>query len=212
MVSIAAVKSLCGGEILNPFSLVRVLDSTTDKLWLSYEPEELTRIAGISADNIFQQDFFACLQIIRTNPDCFDDWHLFHHVATVLNHRRASFEFLDAITYIEAAWCCTVLLELNPSHEFSLGVKRYISALCMNDGLLYFPWIRGDGLDLTTFYPLKGLIDNNLSSVVAKVKEAWNSGALKSVSPSDVDDEDVFHVQCAKIVNAEEYIRRCRAC
>ncbi len=212
MATFSEVKKLCDADIPNPIKLAQALDLATNKAWREYEPDELYAAGGIKEDDQYRKDLMCACQMAATNPDCFDDWHAFHHVATVFNHRRASFEFLDAITYMEAAWACQVLRALNPIHEFGLGVQRYLSALCMHDGLIFFPWIGGKGIDLCTFYPLKGMLEPSLCKISTEIQERWNSGALTELAPSDVDDKDPAHVQMAKLVNAAEYIRRSQAC
>lgn len=212
MDSCADVKNLCGVENPNPLKIVPAFDTATSKAWREYEPGELVIAAGIKHDDVRREDLVSACQVAITNPDCFDDWHLFHHVATVFNGRRASFEFLDAISYIEAAWACHVLKTLNPVHEFGLGVQRYIAALCLHDGVIFFPWIGGKGLNLCTFYPVKGLLEKSLCKIADDIQEKYASGVLSTLESSDVDDKDPLHVQLAKIVNAEEYIRRNVAC
>lgn len=212
MAAYTQLRALCSQENPNPVKIAKAFDVATFKAWREFEPDELKDLAYISSDDQYRIDLVCACQMASTNLDCFDDWHAFHHVATAFNHRRASFEFLDALTYMEAAWACHVLKTLKPNVEFGLGVQRYLMALCMNDGLLFFPWVGGDGLNLCTFYPAKGLLDKSLCKVVNEVKDKWKSGILSSLSSSDVDDSDALHVQMSKIVNAEEYIRRSAAC
>lgn len=203
------LKALIGAEFPNPIAITRAFDSETGKAWREYEPEELAARAGVPTVQSYLYDLVMACQMAATNPDCFDDWHAFHHVATVFNHRRASFEFLDALSYIEAAWACTVLRTLNPRHEFGLGVQRYVSALCMHDGVLFFPWIGGAGLNLCTFYPLMGMLDSKSTEIVDDVMGQWKSGQMEDVAPSDVTDTNAVHVQLAKLVSGQEYIRKC---
>lgn len=213
MATFTDVRKLCACEIPNPIKLAQSFDHATNKAWREYEPDELYAAGDIKADDQYRKDLLCACQMAVTNPDCFDVWHAFHHVATAFNNRRASFEFLDAISYMEAAWACTVLRTLNPYHDFGLGVQRYISALCMTDGVLFFPWVSEGGLDLCTFYPLMGMLENDkLKSVMNTIKDKWKSGALSTLAPSDVNDSDVAHVQMAKIVNCAEYIRRNQTC
>jgi hypothetical protein len=51
----------------------------------------------------------------------------------------------------------------------------------------------------------KGLTD--VSDLASKVKALWESGELHGIEPGDHDESDPLHVQLAKIVSAEAYIK-----
>lgn len=202
-----AFKALLHDPESDPVKLAAALDGETAKEWRSWDPELIREYAKLSGDDVQQLDKLLAIQVLLTNPDVFEDWHLFHHVATTLNNRRASFEFFDALTYLELAWACTVARELDKNHLFGPGVIRYIGAVCLNDGLIYFPWTGGEGFDLTKTDFLRGMLDPALTPVAADLRSHWVSGAMQDLKPSSVDDTNVFHVQMAKLVSGQEFIR-----
>jgi hypothetical protein len=201
------LKELCHDESSNPIKLARALDDATGKEWRDWESESIFNLIKFKPDSIQQIDKVLAVQVAVTNPDVFDDWALFHHCNTAFNHRRCNFDWLEQPSYIELAWTCTVLNELNKGHSFGPSVLRYLTAACANDGLIYFPWIGGEGLDICAQPWGKGWIDPELCKLVPEMKSAWNAGIFKELKPSDVDDKDPRHVQFSKIVNAQEYIR-----
>lgn len=194
------VKELCKNPETDPVVLVHALDQASGhghNGWRDWDPEMIATFAGLTRKDVQQLDKIMAAQVAVTNADIFDDWHLFHHCAVAFNHRRANFNWLDRISYLEAAWACECLNQLAPAHSYGPGILRYLEAVCRHDGLLFFPWVGGDGLCLK----------HELSS---KLKNMWEQGAIKDLGPSEVDDTNILHVQLAKLVNACEYIRECR--
>jgi hypothetical protein len=196
----AAIKELCQNPEADPVALAHNLDQAcgvTHDGWRNWEPEMLASFTGLSRKDVQQMDKLMATQVAVTNSDVFEDWHLFHHCAVAFNHRRANFNWLDRISYIEAAWACECLNQLAPAHSYGPGILRYLKAICQHDGLVFFPWVGGDGLSIG-------------HELVTKVKTAWDAGSIKELAPSDVDDTNILHVQLAKLVNACEYIRECK--
>ncbi len=202
------LKKLCLEDESNPIVIAGALDDATGKEWRGWDAETLVDFLKLPKDAIKQLDKIMAVQVALTNPDVFEDWHLFVHCNSAFNHRRASFEWLDAPSYLELAWTCTVLNALNRGNSYQPGVLRFVTAICAHDGLVFFPWIGGDGFDLCEQEWSKGWIDPELCKIVSEVKNHWRTGALEKLQPSDVSDTNPVHVQVAKIVNAYEYIRR----
>ena len=200
------LKTLCRDPQANPILIAQALDDATSKMWRDWEPETIRDLVGLPESAVQQSDKIMAVQVALTNADVFDDWHLFHHVATAFNHRRASFNWLDMLSYIEAAWAAYVLRALNTGQIFGPGVLRYLTAISAHDGLVFFPWIGGDGLNVCQSG--KGWIDSGLQPLAEKVMKHWHDGGLRNLSSSEVDDKDLLEVQLAKIVNAQEYIRK----
>lgn len=182
----------------NPIELARQLDDSTGKEWREWELETL-RDHCETDDDVAMLDLIAAVQVVLTNPDVFEGWSLFHHVVTAFNHRRANFQHFDAPSTLELAWAVTAIKALSQS-DFGVEIRRYIGAMCLNEGLVYFPWI-----DLNLATEKWANVDE--VELAADVKKHWDSGALKDLEPSEVDDKDKLHVQLAKIVAAQAYVR-----
>lgn len=190
----------------NPIAIAEALDSATHKAWRDWEPETLIQYCGFQRGDVQLLDKVMAVQVACTNADAFTNWHLFHHCCTAFAHRRASFQFLDAVSVLEAAWACIVLRQLGRT-DFGPEVLRYLAVLCLEDGLLFFPWVGGEGLLIPSCKMLKGLVDEAHTEIAEKTKRAWVAGTLQELAPSAVDDSDPFSAQCSKIVNAQAYIR-----
>jgi len=190
------LQSVCKDPDANPVSLAKLLDESTGKEWWDWEPETVAHFAGLSKLDVQPLDKLMAIQVGLTNPDVFEEWVLFHHCAVAYGNRRVNFTWLDRISYLEAAWACEVLKELNPQHSFGPGVLKYLEVICNHDGVIFFPWIGGEGL-------MVGVEDN----LARRLKEEWQKGTLADLAPSEVDDEDMFQVQLAKLVNGCEFIR-----
>ena len=150
------------------------------------------------------------VQVAMTNPDVFEDWHLFLPVCTAFNHRRANFEWVDQPSYLEVAWACVCLRGLEGQHQFGPGVVRFIGAVCIVEGLVYFPWTGGEGIHLcegATGEWARGLVDPELCKLGGEVRTRWEAGELQELEPSDISEDDSLQVQLAKIVAAQAYIR-----
>lgn len=188
----------------SPLVLAATLDAQTSHAWRAWEPEDFVHELKLDKSDVHFLDKLLATQVCATNPDVFDDWTLFHHVATVFNGRRANFGYLDELHTEELAFTCYCLTKLNPGHGFGLAVQRYIAAICLVDGLLYFPW-SDPPIDVTTFSPLQGIVDKELTKTVSELKPHVEK--LASLEHSDVDNHDVFQVQLQKLVAVASYIK-----
>jgi hypothetical protein len=201
------VRRVCADAEANPIAIAEALDLATDRAWRDWEPETLREYCGLGGDDVQQLDKVMATQVAVTNSDIFDDWKLFNHVSTAFNHRRANFEWLDPASYLEAAWTCSALRALNTRHAFQPGVERYLTAICFEMGLLFFPWTGGDGLVVADLPWSKGLLEPWAGALGHELQEIWSRGVLSELAPSEVDDNIPLHVQMAKLVNAQAYIR-----
>lgn len=193
----------------NPVDLAHALDEKTDRQWRDWLPVMLREYCKLAEDDVQQLDKILATQVACTNADVFTDWHLFNHCCVAFNHRRVNFEWLDVPSCMETAWACEVLRTLRPNVEFGMGVLRYITSLMLDDGFVFFPWVGGEGLSLCSGPGAeisKGLVDcHDLARDVSKV---WKAGTIQHAeSADDVDETDPHHVQLAKLINAQAYIR-----
>lgn len=200
-------RKVCRTPEANPLAIADVLDVATQRAWRAWEPETLRDLCGLTESDVQQLDKVMATQVALTNADVFEDWKLFHHVAVAFNHRRANFEWLDAISYLEAAWACTALRALNQRNVFAAGIDRYLTAICFEMGVLYFPWTGGEGLVVADLPWSRGLIEPWAGAMGRELQEIWGRGVLTELAPSSVDDNIPLHVQMAKLVNAQAYIR-----
>jgi len=191
----------------NPVALAAQLDTMTSKEWRGWLPESLCDFADATEDDVASRDKLLATQVGVCNSDVFSDWSLFTAVSSAFNHRRSNFQWLDKPTYIEAAWTCFALRQLQPGVEFHSGVTRFLVALMIEDGLCFFPWTGGPGLGL-------GVNDEGISAgltdvgdLASKIRTLWETGELHDVTPGDHDESDPLHVQLAKIAAAQEYIK-----
>lgn len=206
----ASLTAVCQDNEANPLAVVEVLDQATDREWRDWEPAMLREFVNLAEDDVQQLDKVMACQVAVTNPDVFEDWALFHHVGVAFNHRRCHFEWLDKMSVLEAAWACVALRGLEGNHQFGPGVVRYLGALCIEEGCVYFPWVGGEGLHLchgALGEWAKGLVDPELCAFGDKIKEAWQKGQLQDLEPSDIDESDGFQVQLSVIVRGQAYIR-----
>jgi hypothetical protein len=215
MPEIADLKKLCAEPEANPLAIAKALDTATQYEWRDWEPAMLRSHIGLAADDSQAMDKVMACQVAKTNADVFADWHLFHHVATAFNHRRAHFEWLEPLSIPELAWACKVLRLLNVSQDFGPGVLRYIGTTCVVEGLIFFPWTGGKGLHLCEEPHVswtRGLVDADLCSIGSEVRKRWANHELQDLEYEDaVDDSDPLHVQIQKIVAAQDYIRAQRS-
>ena len=205
-----ALPRVCRNPEANPLAIREVLDATTAHEWRDWDPAAIRDFVGIKESDVLLTDKILAVQVAVTNQDVFNDWDLFLHVCTAFNHRRANFEWVDQPSTMEAAWACTCLRSLEGGHQFGPGILRFIGAVCLVDGLVYFPWTGGSGLHLCegdTGRWARGLVDPDLCAVGSKVRELWESGKLQELDPSDVDETDQLQAQLGKIVAAQAYIR-----
>jgi hypothetical protein len=207
------LKAVCADHEANPIAIATALDVASNKEWRDWEPETLRTFIGFGDEIVQQMDKVMAVQVAVTNPDVFEDWTLFQATVNAFNHHRCDFENLSPPSYIEAAWACVCLNKLAP-HIYSPEIIRYLAVLCWEAGLVYFPWsdpkIDMDDqsravLDGDRRGGLSGLIRLD-SALVVDVKSLWEGGA-KDTSPSAISELDPVHVQLAKLVAAQEWIR-----
>lgn len=206
---LAALKTLVHTSETNPLAIADAMDTATQKEWRGWDPVSLWDYLETPEDDIAQKDKILAVQVALTNPDVFEDWQLFSHVNSAFNHRRCDFEWLQECSPLELAWTCSCLRALS-RNQFGPDVLRYIGAVCAEDGTTYFPWTGGDGI-LFCEDPyrewFRGLVDPVNCEIASRVREHWKSGALAELAPSTVNESDPFHVQMAKVVAAQSYIR-----
>lgn len=203
-------RKVCQDPQANPLAIVRVLDDDTKKAWHEWLPEQCQDELDLAEGSQQLNKVLAC-QVAATNPDVFEDWDLFHHVGTAFNHHIPNFQWLDKPSHLEVAWACGVLLGINSAHSYGPGVLRYIFAVCVDEGLVYFPWTGGEGLLLAEEAPklhLQGMLPDD-KGLGKKMRELWLHGGLRDVEPdpSAVTDDDPLHVQILLLASANAYIR-----
>lgn len=195
---------------INPLRVADELDAATGKEWRDWLPEAIRDFVGLGEDDVQAMDKIMAVQVGLTNPDVFDNWKLFYACTIAFNHRRVNFSWLDKPSVLELAWSCEVLRGLNQQQNFGPSVLRFIGAAMLDDGFAFFPWIGGNGLTLCDDENgewAKGITDDRLCELGKRVRVLWEAGKLQDLEPSDVDDEDEFQVQLAKVVRAQAYIR-----
>lgn len=202
----AKFKTMAQDPLANPIDLAHLMDEATSKEWRGWLPETVADFCELTEDDVLQLDKLMAIQVALTNPDVFEEWPLFCAVNSAFNHRRSNFEWLDKPTYLEAAWTCHVLNRLKPSGAFQPGVRRFLAALMVEDGLVYFPWadITLDGKENGSY--VRGLCD--CADLAEQTKKVWDSGVLDGAATQaeGVDEEDPLHVQTARLVAAKAYI------
>lgn len=207
---LSTVKVLLREPDLNPETAADMLDEVTAKEWRDWLPEMLWDYFNIKEDDVQPRDKIMAVQVGLTNPDAFSDWKVFLACCIAFNHRRVNFEWMDKPSYIECAWACEVLKSMQPTQVFAPEVIRFIGSVMLEDGVAYFPWIGGDGILLgegDNGKWAKGLIEESVTKLGTHARAAWESGDIQHLEPSEVDDENAEHVQLAKLVNAQAYIR-----
>lgn len=189
---------------LSPLKLAQALDTTFGRdTWTFWESEVARR--DLKAGETDSIDNVLALQVIYTNPDAFDTWELFNNIGLVLNGYLPSFEWLDHLTYWEAAFTCHCMNSLNSSATFGPGVLAYLKAICHHDGVLYFPWIGGDGLESDK--------NGEYTNEIQALRNNWKSGALQNIKPSSlseankIPDTGIIEVQVLKLTTGQEYIK-----
>jgi hypothetical protein len=147
----------------------------------------------------------AC-QVACTNPDVFDHWPLFNVVALAFNGHSPNFRFLHPVEPAEAAFACVCLRALAP-HQWGGEVEQFLGVLCLEHGITFFPWLGGEGLLICKTKWSKGLVDADVCSAGAVVKEKWDAGLLTNVDHTDdVDWDDSVQAQFEKVVQIQSYI------
>jgi hypothetical protein len=191
----------------NPIALATALDFATQRDWRDWEPETMRDLLDLGEDDVRQLDLVMATQVALTNPDVFEDWTLFHHVCVVFNHRRANFEWLDAQTVLEAAWACCVLRALNARESFGPGILRYLTGVCMEQGLLFFPWTGGEGMSVPDMPWSPKDMQGALTTLAHEVRTIWQAGTLAGLEPMETDADNPLHAQLAQIIKAQAYLR-----
>lgn len=205
-----ALKKLVANPNANPMAIADAMDVATQKEWRDWDPKMLWEYLDLSDEDVQQQDKVMATQVALTNPDVFDDWTLFTNVNNAFNHRRTSFDWMHETDPLELAWTCSVLRALQPNQQFGPGVVRYLGVVCLMDGTVFFPWLGGDGLAFCASpyrEMFQGLVDPEMCAVAKRVQEHWRAGDLAELAPGDINESDPFHVQMAKVVAAQSYIR-----
>jgi hypothetical protein len=192
-----------------PIDLARMLDEKTEKQWRDWLPETLKEYCGFKNDEVWRLDLIMATQVAVTNIDVFSDWTLFYAVCIAFNERRVNFDWIDKPSYMECALACHWLRALRPNVEFGPGVIRFICAVMLEDGLVYFPWTGVDGimLDVGEGKCVTGLCE--VASLAKDMKKTWDSMATNYIGPAEhdeLDEKDIHEVQLAKLMNGEAYI------
>lgn len=207
----ADFKTLAKDREANPIVLAQKLDDASKKEWRDWLPETVKDFCGLGEDDVQQLDKVLAIQVALTNVDAFIDWQLFHACCIAFNHRRMNFDWLDKPSYLECAWGCTVLRALRPNTDFGPGIERFICAVMLEDGLVFFPWTGGEGIALDDGEHgryVSGLAD--CQDLAKDMRKVWDAGVIKSADPAelpDVDEKDLHHVQLAKLMNGAAFIR-----
>lgn len=203
------LESLVRDPEANPVAILHAMDEATSREWRDWLPETVADFVGLVDDDVQQRDKVMAVQVAATNPDAFDVWHAFNACVIAFNHRRVNFQWLDKPTIPELAWGCVAMRKIG-QHAFGTEVLRYIASIMIDDGLTFFPWIGGEGLVLCDDGQewSRGLMSSpEICELGRKVKAIWDSGDLTELEPSDVDPENLAHVQLSSIVRAQTYIR-----
>jgi hypothetical protein len=211
LIKYIANKVAAKGERKNtPIDIARLLDEKTGKAWRDWLPETLWDYLEVKEDQVWRNDLIMATQVAVTNIDVFEDWTLFYAVCVAFNERRVNFEWLDKPSYMECALACHWLRALRPNTSFGPGVIRFICAVMMEDGLVYFPWTGGDGIALggPEAECVRGMCD--CKELAADMRRIWSTTPAKTMGPAEhieVDEKDPHNVQLAKLMNGESYIR-----
>lgn len=204
-----SISSVAKDPSCNVVLLAHRLDEATNKEWRDWLPETVRDYAKVG-DDVRALDTLMAVQVALTNVDVFDDWQLFLSCCIAFNHRQVNFEWLDKPSYLECAWACSALRTLRPNVEFGPSVIRFLLAIMLEDGLVFFPWTGGDGIALDDGESgkyVRGLTD--CQELAADMRKVWAAGVVKGMDPAehaDVDESDAHHVQLAKLMNGAAYI------
>lgn len=199
------LRKVCEDAEANPIAVADALDQASRREWRDWLPETVRSFIGLTEDQVLQLDKAMAVQVVLTNPDVFEDWALFHHVAVVFNHRRANFEWVDPLSSLEMAWACHCIHRLDQNrHTLHPDLQKYVALTASFDGLLVFPWsnpeivIPGNPL-------LEGLVDDD-PPLVAEIKKLIAGGMLEKAELSEVDESHPVEAQAAKLLAAQTYI------
>lgn len=205
--SASSYQSLAADPLANPLKLAALMDAATEKEWRGWETVTIREFCELKTYEVLQLDKLLAIQVALTNADVFENWPLFVACCSAFNHRRANFEWLDKPSYLEAAWACYVLRALAPTRVFGSSVRRFLTALMVDEGLVYFPWA-GDGITLGPANEYcKGLCD--CGELAHEVHTIWDRGLFKDLNHDEhqINETDALHVQLARLMAGESYIR-----
>lgn len=164
---------LLADPLCDPRELGPALDAASNKEWRDWLPETLRHwYSGAPAGH--NHDKVMAVQVIYTNPDVWEDWHLFLPVCAALCHRGANFTDFEPVTTAEIAWACTCLKALDSTHDFHDSTRKFIAMTAIDDGLIVFPWA---GLDLSIDPTCRGLCAQDAQAVelAHNVKSAFDA-------------------------------------
>lgn len=191
---------------ISPLVIATRLDAETEREWRGWDPTTLREHCKLAEKDVQQLDKIMATQVACTNQDVFLDWPLFTHVCVAFNSRRCNFEYLDKPTAAEVAWACVCLRALS-THQFGPGVLRYLTAVCIDEGILYFPWTArkgAEGFSLSRAPWAHGLVELPLG-VESAVVRAIEHGALEAAI-GEIDESDKVQAQMAKLTAIQKYI------
>ncbi len=191
--AIAALRALCKNQYAHPGALATQMDQATGHEWRDWLPETVREFIGLAVGDVQQLDKLMAVQVILTNPDVADNWALFSAVVPALNHRRASFEWLDKPSMLETAWAVACMNQIQ-RREFQPGVLGYIRSLMLEDGWLLFPWSE------------PAVETEHEPEATKQLVAMWAEG-LADVTSSAIDETVLVQAQAAKLVAAQDFIR-----
>ena len=175
----------------DPRELAPLLDDASNKEWRDWLPETLRHWyenmpAGHNHDKVM------ALQVVLTNPDVWEDWHLFLPVCTALCHRGSNFTDFEPATTAEIAWACTCMKALDNAHDFHDSTRKFIALTAIDDGLLVFPWA---GLNLALDPTCRGLCaqDSQAIDLAHLVQSAFD--AVPGFPPDTVTHDHLNPVE-----------------
>jgi hypothetical protein len=200
----------------DPVRLAASWDAAAGQAWREWEPETLRSYAKLGEDADI--DTLLATQVALTNEDVFDDWALLFPVCSAFNGREANFEWLDYPEIPELAYACDCLVKLAP-HAFTDSARKAIGAACLEDGLLVFPWIGAEPMDLTNETWARGLLDQDGNrALAAETIAAWNTLKDSDLKPDVEGAADLagpvgqpLGQQLNRLAQAKVYIAQRRA-
>ena len=203
----ADLLKVCGDPEANPLAVSDALEQATRSEWRDWLPETLRTYIGLTEKQVAQMDKVMAIQVALTNPDVFEEWQLFHHLAVSFNHRRTNFEWMDMLSYIETAWACACLHRLDRNrHTMHPDLQKYVGMIAISDGLLFFPWSNPE-IDVPGNPLFMGICPDD-TTVLAAVKKLVEGGLLDKAELSEVNEHDPVEAQAAKLVAAQSYIHQ----
>lgn len=201
----ADLQKVCEDPEANPIAIADALDQASHNEWRDWLPETLRSFCSLTEDQVLQLDKIMAVQVVLTNPDVFEDWTLFHNVAVVFNHRRANFEWVDPVSYIELAWACACIHRLDQNrHTIHPDLQKYVGVIASAGGLVVFPW-SNPVIEMPGNILFEGLVTDD-EIVLRETKKLLAGGMLEHAKMSEVDEGDPIEAQAAKLLAAQTYI------